>query len=135
MTTRAHEETGLIGKVLVIWLLILALLIVVALDAGSVVLTYFRLSDVAADAASDAANTWSGEHNTTAACQVAAATVQEEDPDARVAPKDGCKVDASTGEFTITLRKTAQTILAGRLGFTKDLTRVTQKETNGPTTL
>jgi hypothetical protein len=129
-----HEQTGLIGKVVVIWLLILALLIVVALDAGSVVLTHFRLSDVAADAASDAANTWSGEHNTTAACQVATATVQEEDPTAHLT-KQGCKVDASTGEVTITLRKKAKTILAGRLGFTEDLTMVTQKETNGPTTL
>ena len=134
MTKRLQTETGLVGKIVVIWLVILALLIVVALDAGSIVLTHFRLSDVAADAASDAANMWSREHNTTAACQVAVATVQEEDPGAHVA-KDGCKINSSSGEVTITLRKQAETILAERLGFTADLTRVTQKETNGPTTL
>jgi uncharacterized membrane protein len=131
---RGHDQGGMVGKIIVIWLLVLALLVVVALDAGSIVITKFRLSDVAADAASDAANSWHTDHNTATACGIAAATVQTEDPHAKI-PSGGCKVNTSTGEVTLTLKKQANTILAGRLGFTEDLTRVSQKETNGPTTL
>jgi Flp pilus assembly protein TadG len=132
--TAMRDESGMVGKIIVIWLLVLALLVVVALDAGSIMITKFRLSDVAADAASDAANSWAKDHNTTAACAVAKATAQEEDPKAQIT-QGGCKVDTSSGEVTLTLKKQAGTILAGRLSFTRDLTRVTQKETNGPTTL
>ncbi|MBA3362941.1 MAG: hypothetical protein H0T07_00895, partial [Actinobacteria bacterium] len=50
-----RDETGLIGKMIVVWLLILAILAVAAIDAASIAFTTYKLSDVAAAAASEGA--------------------------------------------------------------------------------
>ena len=49
--------------------------------------------------------------------------------------KAWCKVDTSSGDVTITLRKTASTVIAGRFSFTRDLTKVVQQETAEPSSL
>src|SRR6185295_8795819 len=125
-----RDETGMVGRIIVVWLMIVALLGIVAIDAASILFTRFRLSDVAADAANEYAKT----HSSVKACEAAIATLDDEDPTVKV-PQGGCKVNVSTGQVTLTVRKQASTILTGRLGFTKELARVVQKETNGPTTL
>jgi hypothetical protein len=128
------DQRGLIGKVVLIWLLLLALLGIAAVDTASIMFTRFRLDDAAATAASTAVATYRNGRDAVAACAAADATVQAADPDA-ARTKTWCKVDTSTGEVTITLRKTATTIVAGRLSFTKDLAKVTQQETAGPSAL
>jgi uncharacterized membrane protein len=134
LSTHANDEAGMVGKIVVVWLVVVALLGIVAIDAASILFTRFRLSDVAADAASDAANEYAKSHSSVQACDAALATLQHEDPKVHV-PQGGCKVNVSTGEVTLTVRKEAPTMLAGRISVTKDLARVVQKETNGPTTL
>jgi len=50
-----HDETGLVGKMIVVWILILALLAVAAIDAASIAFTTYKLADVGAAAASEGA--------------------------------------------------------------------------------
>jgi hypothetical protein len=129
-----RDQGGLVGKVIVIWLLLLALLGLAAVDAASIVFTRFRLDDAAATAASTGAAAYRNGHDTAAACAAAQLSVQTDDP-AAVMSKAWCKVDTATGEVTITLRKTANTLVAGRLSFTRNLTKVVQRETAGPSEL
>ena len=129
-----HDDAGLVGKVIVVWLLLLLVLGIAAVDAASILFTRFRLDDAAATAATTAATTYRNGRDTTDACADAHLSVETADPDAFMS-KTFCKVNTSTGEVTITLRRTATTILAGRLSFTRDLAEVVQRETAGPSAL
>jgi hypothetical protein len=132
---RVHrEQSGLVGKIIVVWLVFVAVLGIFAVDAASVLFTKFRLSDAAATAASTAVSTYQNERDVTAACGAAQLSVQQADPDATMA-KGWCKVDTSSGDVTITLRKTATSVIAGRFSFTRDLTKVVQRETAEPSSL
>ena len=46
-STVIREEAGLVGKILLLWLLLLAVIVVVAIDAGSILLTRSRAADLA----------------------------------------------------------------------------------------
>jgi hypothetical protein len=129
-----HGEAGAVGWLIVIWLVVVAVIGVTAIDAGSIAFTKFRLADVASTASTQAANAFNGSKNVEAACQAAVASIATDDASAKLANK-GCVVDVPTGTVTITVRKEAKTILAGHLGFTKHFTKVTATETNGPTSL
>jgi len=131
---RVHrEQSGMVGRIIVVWLLFVAVLGIFALDTASVLFTKFRLSDAAATAASTAVSTYQNERDVTAACGAAELSVHQADPDATMG-RGWCKVDTS-GDVTITLRKTATSIIAGRFSFTRDLTKVVQRETASPSAL
>jgi len=135
VTPGMDDEGGFIGKFIVVWLLLLVLLGIAAIDATSILFARFRLDDAAATVASTAATTYRNNgRDATSACAAAQLSVQTADPAAEMG-KAWCKVDTSTGEVTITLRKTANTLVAGRLSFTRDLARVVQRETAGPSAL
>jgi uncharacterized membrane protein len=131
------DESGLVGKVIVIWLLVVALLGVVVLDGASIVFTKFRLDDAAGLAASAAATSYRNDNSVVTACAAARQAALDDDAGISFPANTAkwCKVDTQTGEFTITMHKEAKTILAGRLSFTKSYARVVQKETAGPATL
>jgi len=126
-----RDEAGLVGKIVMVWLLVVALVGVAAVDATSILFTKFRLSDLAVDAANDASNALARDATPTEACSIAADRVMTVDPGAKIA-KGGCKIDTTTASVTITLRKTATTIVAGRLSYTEHLAIVTQRETVRP---
>jgi hypothetical protein len=119
---------------IIIWLVVVVLLGITAIDAGSIAFTKFRLADVASSASTQAANAFRSNPNVATACQAAEASILADDASAKLAKK-GCLVDAQTGAVTITVRKEATSIVAGRLGFTKHFTKVSATETNGPTSL
>lgn len=129
-----HGETGAVGRLIVMWLVVVAVIGVVAIDAGSIAFTKFRLADVASAASTEAANSFKGNKNVDAACQTAIASIAAADASAKLANK-GCVVDVPTGTVTITVRKEAKTILVGHLSFAKHFAKVTATETNGPTSL
>ena len=135
MTTRASDEHGMIGKLLVLWLLVLALIGVAAFDGVSIMVARFQLSDAATRAATDAAAALNRGQAASEVCDVAAATVEEHQPDARRPRRGWCLIDESEGRVTITLRTEAGTLLAGRLSFTEDWTRVTVQESTGRSAL
>jgi hypothetical protein len=131
---RLHDDAGMVGKIIVIWLVMVALLGIVAVDAASVVFATFRASDVAATAASTGATVYRSKKDVSEACDAALRSIEESDADVQT-KRSFCKVDTATGEVTITIKKQANTIVAGRVSFTEDLTVVVGKETAGPSTL
>jgi uncharacterized membrane protein len=127
-------QTGAVGMMIIMWLAVVVLLGVTAIDAGSIAFTKFRLADVASTASTAAANAFRASPNTVTACQAAEASIAVEDASAKLAKK-GCVINAQTGTATITVRKEAKTMIASHLGFTKKFTKVSATETNGPTAL
>jgi len=127
-------ESGAVGKIIAVWLVVVVLVGVAAIDAGSIAFTKFRLADTASTAATAAANSYRTSRDENQACQAALEVVATQGEGAKLA-NQGCVVNTSTGAVTITLRKEAKTILAVRFSFTKKFTRVRASETNGPTTL
>ncbi len=130
-THRWHDQAGLVGKAAVVWLLLIAVLGVAAVDTVSIALTTFKLSEVATDAASDGAAAFRSRRDPVDACDTALASVEAQDATLKVG-RNACEVDTATGRVTVTLRTTAGTVLAGRFGPTQDYTAVLVSETNGP---
>jgi uncharacterized membrane protein len=127
-------ETGMVGRLVVVWLLAVAVAGVAGIDTASILLTEFQLADTASTAASTAANSYRDSRSTTTACQAAATSVAQADADAKLT-KRGCVVNTQTGQVTISIRRTAHTVVAGRFGLTKHFTHVTASDTEGPSTL
>jgi len=123
-----RDQAGLVGKITVIWLVVLAIFLVVAFDAVSIAFSKYRVADLAGNAASDAAFDYKSSRKTDVACQVAVDYVESHDADARI-PSGGCAIDQVSGDVTITVRKTATTLVAKRLSITEDLTRLESTET------
>jgi uncharacterized membrane protein len=125
-----RDERGMVGKLAVVWLLLFALFMVAAVDTVSIVSTRLHLSTIATNAASDGVAAWRTNRDANQACQVAEATVRSEDPSLRLG-KRWCVVDAG-GVITITLHKSAKTLLAGRIESTKKYANVSDSETSRP---
>lgn len=131
MSTRAkihQDQSGLLGKIALIWLLFIALLGVAAVDTASIVFTKFKLSDVAVNAANAGVAAYKTTESGRQACAAAAATVKAEDDSLELHSGD-CKVNAQGGSVTIILRTEAKTLLAGRLPFTESFAKVVMRET------
>ena len=128
------DETGAVGKIIAVWLVVVVLVGVAAIDAGSIAFTKFRLADTASTAATTAANSYRTSRDQNQACRAALEVVVTQGEGAKLA-NQGCVVNTASGTVTITLRKEAKTLLAARFSFTKKYTRVRASETNGPTTL
>jgi len=129
-----RDEAGMVGKLIVGWLIALVIVGVLALDVVSVLFTKFKLADAASAVATVAATNFKGTHDTRAACQAAAAALPQEDAEARFT-RDGCIVNVQTGQATITLRKQANTLVAQRFDLSKRYARVVVSATEGPATL
>ena len=129
-----RDEAGLVGKMLVVWLLLVALFGIAAVDTVSIAFTKLRTSDIASNAAADAANVWRDSKDKAKACEAAAASVAGEDPDAHIA-RAGCVINVQTGEATITVRKTASTMVADKVSFLQKFAKVESTESAGPTVL
>jgi hypothetical protein len=135
-TNRLHrDQGGAVGTLIIVWLAIIVVIGVAAIDASSIVLTKFRLADVASNASTQAANAYRTTRSESAACQAAVDSIATDDAAAQLAKKNGCVVNPTTGAVTITVHKAAKTIVAGRLSFTKHYAKVVATETNGPSTL
>ncbi|MDH4112134.1 MAG: hypothetical protein OEV60_05530 [Actinomycetota bacterium] len=136
-STQRHIDTGLaaqaglIGKAAMLWLLIVAVLGVGVVDAVSIARATLHLSSVATEAASDGAAAFQTQgRSVLKTCETVAASVEAQDPKLKLG-KNACAVDSATGRVTVTLRTTANTLLAGRFGPTAEYTEVVVRETNG----
>jgi hypothetical protein len=129
-----RDEAGLVGKMIVIWLLFLGVIAVAAIDAASIAFTTYKLSDVASAAASEGARVYGGSHDVRDACDRVAHVVTSQEPTARVA-RGGCSVEGPTGLVTVKVKKLASTLLAERIPWTEDFATVTVTETAGPPSL
>ncbi len=129
-----RDEAGLIGKMFAVWLLVLVLLAVAAIDAGSIAFTTYKLADAGAAAASEGARVYKRSHNVRDTCERVAKLLSEEEPTARLA-RGGCRIEGPTGMVTVKIKKQANTLVAHRIPWTKEFARVVVTETAGPPSL
>jgi hypothetical protein len=120
-------ETGLLGKGLLVGLIILALLVVAAIDGGAIVVTKTNLSDTAQQSAFDGANTYKTTGDVRAAEQAANQTANG-DGDRLVS----FTVNKQTGDVTVTLAKKAPTVVIQRFSFTKKWGELRETDTSAP---
>jgi hypothetical protein len=126
-----HDQAGLIGKIAIVWIVVLLLVGLLVLDGISIVLTTLRLSNTAQAAASTAATNYHNSHNVQDACVAADQDLLNDSVSVPTNP-GWCKIDEATGQATITLKKSASALVLGRLSFTRDLTKVSVKESAEP---
>lgn len=129
-----RDETGLIGKIAIVWLLVLALLGVGAIDAASIAFTTYKLSDVGSAAASEGALVYKRTKDIRDTCDRVLQVVTKEDPAVKLA-QGGCSVERPSGLVTVEIRKRASTLVAQRLPWTEDFAVVEVSETAGPPSL
>jgi hypothetical protein len=129
-----RDEAGLLGKIAIVWLLVLALLGVGAIDAASIAFTTYKLSDVGTAAASEGALIFKRTRDSREACARVQQVVSKEDPAVKLT-KAGCTVERPTGLVTVEVRKRANTLVAQRLPWTEEFAVVTVSETAGPPSL
>ncbi len=126
-TNRVHrDQTGLVGKIAVIWLLLIALFLVAGFDGIAIAFSKYRVQDLAGNAASVAARSFKDTGKVPAACAAALAYVTDHDEEAKI-PQDGCVLHVG-GTATITVRKNAKTFLAQRMSFTEEFTHLEATE-------
>jgi hypothetical protein len=117
---RLDDDRGLIGKIVIVWLLLLAVVVVIAIDAGSILRTRFRTTDLAEDASSAAAEVLASGGDEEEAKLAAIGTIA--DTDERVRLK---RIDVGRRDVTVVLVARARTTVVGRIPFFEDLARVT----------
>jgi hypothetical protein len=120
------DESGLVGKLLVIWLLAFALLFLALWDAGSIGIAYLRTANLAQDAARAGAGRFeeTGERRRAERAVIDAVA----GGDARIEEL----AVSRNGEVRVVVTDRAATLVAGRLGLLDDLTVVTSSATASP---
>ncbi len=129
---RLSDQRGMVGKILVVWLLMLALFVVASIDTISVLYTRFKVADAAQSASFDAASAYKTTHSRTEAEKAALATIAATAPGARLV---SLVIDPATGDVTLTVVKKVGTILAGRIGFLRHFTKASSTDTSSPPSL
>ena len=127
MRSIGRDQSGLVGRFIVGWLLIVAILGIGAVDGASIAFTTFRLSDIAVAGASEAASRYRANADATEACRSAERTVEGQDADVTFVR---CELEL-TGAATVTVRKTAATLLVHRLDVLRKYGRVSRTESVG----
>jgi uncharacterized membrane protein len=118
--TVIREETGLGGKILLLWLLLLAFVVVVVIDAGSILLTRSRAADLADDASVSAAEAFAQTGDEQQAKLAALDTIADADEAVRLK-----RIDVGRREVTVVLIVRADTLVVGRIPFLDDLEKLT----------
>ena len=126
--TVIREEAGLVGKILLLWLLLLAVIVVVAIDAGSILLARSRAADLAEDASVSAAEAFGQTGDEQQAKLAALDTIADADEEVRLK-----RIDVGRREVTVVLVVRADTLVVGRIPFLSDLEKLTVSgSTAGP---
>ena len=115
-----RQEAGLVGKILLLWLLLFAVVVVVAIDAGSILLTRSRAADLAEDASVSAAEAFGQTGDQQQAKLAALDTIADADEAVRLK-----RVDVGRREVTVVLVVRADTLVVGRIPFVDDLEKLT----------
>jgi hypothetical protein len=112
-----RDQRGLIGKILVLWLVVFALVVVAAVDGAAILMSRVRTADLARDVADAGARSYEETGRERAAPRAALAALADADEDARL---EDFTV-SQRGEVSVVVIDRAGTILVGRIGFLEDL--------------
>jgi Flp pilus assembly protein TadG len=126
------DDRGLIGKILILWIVLAIVLVIAAYDAGEILYARFKVADAAQAASFDAASTYKDTHDRTAAHQAALDAVERTDPGAKMTE---FVIDEATGQVTVTVTRRASTVVAHRLWFLRHLTKAKATDTSEPPAL
>lgn len=122
------DERGLIGKIMVLWLVLGVLLVILAYDGVQIAITRFRVADAAQTAAFESATTLrTTQGDRQAAYQAALDAVAEADPDLRLVE---FVIDQQATEVEVTVSDKAPTLLVGRVGFLRSLAKAKTTESS-----
>ena len=124
---RFGDERGLVGKILLVWLLLLVVLVVGAIDAGSILLARSRAADLAEDASVSAAAAFAQSGDEEQAKLAALDTIADADEPVRLK-----RIGVGRREVTVVLVVLADTLVVGRIPFLDDLGRVTVSGSTAP---
>jgi hypothetical protein len=117
---RFGDERGLVGKILLVWLLVAAVIVVGAIDASSILLTRSRAADLAKDASISAADALRQGGDEEQAKLAALDTIADADEPVRLK-----RIDVGRREVTVVLVVRADTLVVERIPFLDGLERVT----------
>lgn len=127
----AADERGLLGKILVLWIVLAILFALAGIDAAQILYARYKVSDAAQTAAFEAALKLRDTHDREVAYQAALEVVADAGGGARI-PPGGFVIDATTGQVTVTVTRKVSTLLVGRFGLLKDLQKAKAVETSEP---
>jgi len=116
---RFRDERGLVGKILLVWLLVAAVIMIGAIDASSILLTRSRAADLAKDASISAAEALRQGGDEEQAKLAALDTIADADEPVRLK-----RIDVGRREVKVVLVVRADTLVVGRVPFLDDLERV-----------
>ena len=122
-----RDDRGLVGKILLVWLLLLVVLVVGALDAGSILLARSRAADLAKDASVSAGAAFAQSGDQEQAKLAALDTIADADEPVRLK-----SIDVGRREVTVVLVVHADTLVVGRIPFLDHLGRVTVSASTAP---
>ena len=122
-----RAERGLVGKIVVLWLVVLAIAAVLAIDAGAIVLSRMRTADLARDAALAAAATYEDSGDEQAAKLAALAVIEGSDDRTRLK-----RIQIRRDEVTVLLSSKAGTIVVGRIPWFDQLAKVSVTGSSSP---
>jgi hypothetical protein len=116
---RFRDERGLVGKILLVWLLVAAVIVIGAIDASSILLTRSRAAALAKDASISAAEALRQGGDEEQAKLAALDTIADADEPVRLK-----RIDVGHREVKVVLVVRADTLVVGRVPFLDDLERV-----------
>ena len=114
------DERGLVGKLIILALVLLAVLAVVAVDGGSILLARSRAETVADDASASAAQAYRETGDEEAAKLAALDTIANADEPVRLK-----RIDVGRRAITVVVTTRADTMVVGRIPVIDDLARLT----------
>ena len=126
--SRLGDDGGLVGKLIVIWLVASGIVVVALWDGGSIGIAYLRNANLAQDAARAGLERFEESGERRRAARTAIEAVAAADGDARVEDVTVSR----RGKITVVVTMDAGTLVAGRIGLLDDLTAVTSTATASP---
>lgn len=127
MRIEHRDDRGLVGKILALWLLLLAVIVVLAIDASSILLVRFRASDLAKDASVSAAVAFRESGDERRAKLAALATIADADEAVRLK-----RIEVGRREVRVVLAARADTLVVDRIPFLDELAKVTVSGSTAP---
>lgn len=124
------DERGLIGKILMAWMMIMVALAIAGYDAYQIGRSNVLAAGSALQGTTTAVTAYVSTGSAEKACAAARAKITQENPQAKLGP-DACKINTEKGQVQITVRGDVKTLIAGRLDFTEKWTKVIQSRTAG----
>jgi len=117
---RLSEDRGLVGKIIVLWLVLATVVVIVAIDGGAILLARSRAEDLADDASASASQAYRDTGDEEAAKLAALDTIADADEPVRLK-----RIDVGRRTVTVVLTTNADTLVVGRIPMFDDLARVT----------